>query len=392
MSNPETLLLTATIAEQILTETFGETVHLGPGCDLGGSARSKVLRFPVLEGPASAPTSVIVKQANTDTFDPETANSAAWMFFNDWASLQFLSQIEMPTPLAPTFYGGDRQAGLFVMEDLGQGTRLDHLLLGNNAEAAEAGLLTYAEMHGRLHAQTLGRQAEHLSIREALGPATPLDEYYTYSWLVPSLHAITEMLELEVAPAGVDAELASLAAVLNKPGPFLTFIQADAAPDNILHDGTNWRLIDFEGGRHTHALLEGVYCRMPFPTCWCVYRLPDHIMQRAETAYRTELARECPEAADDTLFYQAVVEMCIYWALAFHKHLRPLEKMLAQDRSLVALTDRQRFLLYVNAAADASEQFGHMRATGASLRAIAAKLAQLWPDAVEPPYYPAFSG
>jgi hypothetical protein len=86
-----------------------------------------------------------------------------------------------------------------------------------------------------------------------------------------------------------------------------------------------------------------------------------------------------------------VVEACITWALNFHAHLRPLDKMLVQDRSLVALTDRQRFLLYVNAAADASEQFGHMRATGGSLRAIATRLAQIWPEAVEPAYYPAFS-
>jgi hypothetical protein len=39
----------------------------------------------------------------------------------------------------------------------------------------------------------------------------------------------------------------------------------------------------------------------------------------------------------------------------------------------------------------ALEQFAHMPATGASLRAIANKLAQIWPAAVDPPYYPAFS-
>ncbi len=114
-------------------------------------------------------------------------------------------------------------------------------------------------------------------------------------------------------------------------------------------------------------------------------------MQRAEAVYRAELARACPAAADDMLFYRAVVEACITWVLNFHTYLRPLAKLLEQDRSLVALTDHQRFLLYVNAAARASEQFEHLRAIGASLRAIARNLAQIWPEAVEPPYYPAFS-
>lgn len=381
---------TIAIAERLLTEHFGGVVRLGSGNDLGGSARSRVQRFPVVAGPVSAPTSVIVKQADGEAFEATSANNAAWLLFNDWASLQFLQHIGTPTPCAPTFYGGDRRAGLVVMEDLGAGTRLDHLLLGHDAQAAEAGLLAYAELHGRLHACAMGRQAEYLRIRETLGVTTSSSRYYTYDGLAPALHAIAELLEIPLQSA-VDDEMAGLTNVMNNPGPFLTFVQADAAPDNILHDGTNWRLIDFEGSRYAHALLEGVYCRMPFPTCWCVYRLPEALMQRAEAIYRAELVRACPAAADDTQFYHAVVEACITWALNFHRHMRALEKMLVQDRSLVALTDRQRFLLYIDAAAHVSEQFEHMRATGASLRAIATKLAQLWPAAIEPPYYPAFS-
>lgn len=377
------------IPEHILTTYFGSTVRLGNGCDLKGSPRSKVQRVPILEGPALAPASVIVKQTNSETFDPDATNTAAWLLFNDWASLQFLRQIEMPTPLTSICYGGDRHAGVFVMEDLGAGTRLDHLLLSDDAQAAEAGLLAYAEIHGRLHAYTMGKQTEYTRIREALGSTTSSSSFYSYDGLTPAFHAIAELLDIPLQPE-IDDELAALTHTLLNPGPFLTFVQSDAAPDNFLHDGTNWRLIDFEGSRYAHALLEGVYCRMPFPTCWCVYRLPDTLIQRTEAVYRTELARACPAATDDTLFYRAVVEACITWTLNFHRHMRPLEKMLVQDRAIVALTDRQRFLLYLNAAAHASEQFDHMRATGASLRAMAIKLAQLWPDAVEPPYYPAF--
>ncbi len=385
----EPLREAATIAERILTERFGSAVYLGEGCDLEGSERSAVWRFPLLEGPATAPASVIVKRATSEAFDPDTGNEAAWMLFNDWASLQFLGNLDLSEPLAPAFYGGERSVGLFVMEDLGEGTRLDHLLLGDDPAAAEAGLLAYAATHGRLHASTIGRREEYLPGREALGPARSTATYYTYNWLFPTLRLMAERLGVLVQ-GGADEELASVAATLVNPGSFLTFVHSDAAPDNCLFFGANLRLIDFEAGRYAHALLEGVYCRMPFPTCWCVYRMPESIMRRAEAAYRAELARACPVATDDTLFYHAVTEACITWALNFHVMMRPLEKMLEQDRHLVALTDRQRFLLYVRTAAGASEEFGHLRATGTTLRAIASRLVDLWPEAIDPPYYPAF--
>jgi hypothetical protein len=50
----------ASKAEQILTDMFGGAIHLGEARDLGGSARSRVLRFPVVAGPGGAPASVIV--------------------------------------------------------------------------------------------------------------------------------------------------------------------------------------------------------------------------------------------------------------------------------------------------------------------------------------------
>src|SRR5579863_5249994 len=144
--NEDTHLLSDTkaIARRILTETFGETVYLGEGSDLGGSNRSLVLRFPVQSGPEAAPASVIVKRTVSPNFDPDTSNEPAWLLFNDWASLQFLGEIAASEHFAPIFYGGDRAAGLFVMEDVGNGTRLDHLLLGHDPQAAESGLMAYA--------------------------------------------------------------------------------------------------------------------------------------------------------------------------------------------------------------------------------------------------------
>src|SRR5258708_19389484 len=123
--------------------------------------------------------------------------------------------------------------------------------------------------------------------------------------------------------SGAGEELTGLSATLHNRGPFLTFVQSDAAPDNCLWHGEHLRLIDFEGARYTHALLEGVYCRMPFPTCWCVYRMPEAIMQRAEAAYRAELAQACPAAADHTLFSPRVTLPSTYWPPTSPHSIRP---------------------------------------------------------------------
>jgi hypothetical protein len=376
-------------AERILAETFGGEIRLGEGESLGGSARSLVQRFPVVEGPQSAPASVIVKESAHHQFDPASADDSTWRFFNDWASVQFLDELAPQPPLVPALYGGSRETGLVVLEDVPSSVRLDHLLLGTDREAAQAGLLAYAEVHGRLHALAAERHAEYLRTRRRLGAAESVNPYYTYRWLPAALHAVTTLLDARILPGAGD-ELDLVANELVHPGPFLTLVQSDAAPDNILYDGATWRMIDFEGAHYTHALLEGAYCRMPFPTCWCVYRLPAALVERMEAVYRAELARGCPAAVDDRQFYRGVVGACVAWALNFHHMIRPLEKMLEQDRALVALTDRQRFLLYLHAAISAAETFDHLPAVAGTLRACAGRLAEQWPEAADPPYYPAF--
>src|SRR5690242_4985140 len=123
MARPKTQASQHTIAlaEKLLAETFGSGIRLDAGDDLGGSNRSLVYRFHVLEGPENAPSSVIVKQAHSTAnavYQPDSSTIPAWTFFNDWASLQFLSQLPNDVKLSPQFYCGDRASGMFIMEDL----------------------------------------------------------------------------------------------------------------------------------------------------------------------------------------------------------------------------------------------------------------------------------
>ena len=308
--------LDARAAEAILAAAWGGPVRLGPGAAL--QERDSILRFPVLDAPPGSPPSVVVKQATphgTPSYDPDSTlpYSQAVRLFNDWAGLAFLRDLGGTPVLTPRFYGGDRARGRIVLEDLGEGARIDHLLLGGDPTAAAGGLRALATSLGHLHARTTGQQDRYLRVRRALGP--PISTIFHYSdRLPPTLAQATTLLDVAPAP-GTDQDLAAVVAALRDPGPFLAYTHGDPCPDNWLVTPDGVRLLDFEIGAYRHALVEGVYGRVHFPTCWCVNRLPPAIVEAMEAAYRAALVPGCPAAADDRLFAQAVVEACTYWAL-----------------------------------------------------------------------------
>jgi hypothetical protein len=162
---------TITLAERSLSASYGSVVRLDSAPALDGSDRSHVFRLSLLEGPPDAPTSVIVKRAavgDDETYDPNAAAfpAPAWRLFNDWAGLQFLARVAPSDPIAPRLYGGDRNAGLIVLEDLGRRETLDQVLLGEDARAAENGLVDLAALLGRMHALSMGRQSRARAARQ----------------------------------------------------------------------------------------------------------------------------------------------------------------------------------------------------------------------------------
>jgi len=389
-TNPPTQELILT-AEHVLDETLGRHVSLDTGELLQDGIRSYTYRFRLFEGPHHAPTSVIVKQVkSTDKapYVPQSATIPAWTFFNEWASLQFLSNEINGNVFGPRFYGGDAVKGIMVMEDLGEGKRLDHYLMGNDPVAAESALIEFAAIHGRLHAATIGRQKEFTRLRRSLGPDTLEDVYQDYAWLDPTFYQTVELLGITPEP-GAAKELEALKESLLHPDPFLCFIQNDSCPDNCLFRDSTPRLLDFEGGTFDHAMKEGVYGRMHFPTCRYVYRMPEHIPLRMEAAYRDELIKGCPEAQDEKLFSSAVAEACVYWMIRWYQ-MDPLMKSLENDVFIVAATSRQRHLLRSQIVAQTTKEAGHMEAIGATIGAMAAKMRALWPKAAYVPAYPAF--
>lgn len=387
-------------AEAVMSAALGGPVRLGAGEKLPGSKRANVYRVAVLDAArdgGSAPGSVVIKYINPATQQSDDSAAAAlarWTFHNDWASLSFLGALASElgiAPLAPQLYGGDLAAGLFVMQDLGVGRRLDHELLGADPDAAESALVEYAAIHGQLHGLTRGRRAEYAAIRDALGPAQDPTGDDRLDWLAPTLGEITGAVDVAPEP-GAERELVALGAALRDPGPFFTFTQGDACPDNCIRVGGSLRLLDFEGGRFAHALAEGVYGRMRFPTCWCVAQMPQRVAERMEAAYRAELARWLPEADDDEIFYPAVAQSCLYWMLDWF-HAFPLRAQLERDQTWRMASVRQRTMARLELATAATRQYRHLEALGATLARVRERLAARWPaDTQQMAPYPAFAG
>lgn len=388
---------TKQLAEQLLMEIFHEPVQLDTGVALAN--RSHVLRFSVLEGPSSAPASIVVKRPRDwgGPYDPNSTDphNPARYLLREWAGLLFLQQVAGDANPAPRLYGGNRQYGMVILEDLGSGVRPDQALLGDDPQLAETMLLELATQLGILHSSTIGREGEYAAACAAIG-YHPLDDDQILPNFSQALSATLAVLNI-TPPPGLDAELRAFSAAMQQPGPFWAYTHGDPCPDNWLHGDNTLRILDFERGAFRHALRDGVYGRILFPTCWCVNRLPEHLPRAMEAAYRRALAANQPEAADDTLFGRAVVEACVYWAFDTCQWVveRPVwyaePRVLAHDRQWGISTIRQRALVRAELLAQATAEYRYLEAIGAAFQQIARVLRSHWPPAAdEMPYYPAF--
>jgi hypothetical protein len=336
---------------------------------------------------------VVVKQARRSAenpYDPDAVDrwNGARGLFEDWVGTQLFSSLPGSGEYAIRFYGGDRAAGVIVIEDLGDGEALVDRLMGDDPAHAEEGLLMLAECLGKLHAETIGQQERYWQFRDALGPRV----------LHPGGRALIDHREelmkgfaaIEVDPAaGFEPELAQLSAAMAEPGPFLAYVHGDPCPDNCRIAGGRLRLFDFETSGFRHCLLDAAYGRILFPTCWCVNRLPAAIVPKMEAAYRTELVKGCPEAQDERRFYRELIHCCA--AHLIWQGIWMLENARQDDWRWGISTWRQRVLVRLDALAEATEQFGHLPAMGETARRCARRLREIWPpEADQMPLYPAF--
>jgi ankyrin repeat protein len=252
-----------------------------------------------------------------------------------------------------------------------------------------------------MHAATVGRETDYNRIRSALGPgdgperrASVAEEELRKA--SGEIRARCEALGVTVS-SGVDHDIAAIVASYVDPGPFLAYTHGDPCPDNnAVYLSTDeasrdaFRLIDYEIGGYRHALRDGVYGRIRFPTCWCVRDLPEHVIERMEVAYRAELVKGCPAAADDDIYLRAIAECCGGWVLTTANW--SLRNALDYDPVWGVATHRQRVLMRLEAFADLASRAGHLESLGETARRLRAALHVRWePYTLPIAMYPAFA-
>src|SRR3954449_3002866 len=124
---------------------LGAPVQLEPASPPRADGKP-LFRCAVSSRAPGAPATVIVKHV------AQPPGQVRLGLLNECAALEFLTGLELDPPVCPAFYGADTQAGVLVLEDLGDGDSVADALLGPDAEKARTALVSLARTLGRMQA------------------------------------------------------------------------------------------------------------------------------------------------------------------------------------------------------------------------------------------------
>jgi thiamine kinase-like enzyme len=189
--------------------------------------------------------------------------------FNDFASLKFLSGLDLKSEIIPGFYFGSLEEKYFVTEDMQTSINLDTYLKGSYFQSARKYFLKLAKQSANLTILTYNRQKNYEKIRQKL-PSS-----YGYGLTAESKKFSEGMVkakrlfkELDIAlPKEFDREINQINNRYLNPGKFLAFSHGDMAPTNNLIKAGKVYLIDFEYGGYRHMLYDltawNILCPLP---------------------------------------------------------------------------------------------------------------------------------
>jgi len=377
-------------AETMITNSLGKAINFTAMERLTGPGGDSIL-YRCFAASGSEPTGTfIIKKAARSLLSVENLNAEEGRrFLNDWVGAEFLSSLHLDNPISPYFYGGDREQGFFVLEDLGEHRNLVDPLLHGDPASAESGLLKYYTCLGTLHAKTAGKAGEFDAMFSARFPGQQpfAEELLEIGTRMQKVHELLDQLGVP-ASKGLADEIEIVTGAVSLPGPFLTYIHADPCPDNLFDMGNHYRFIDFEWGHFGHALLDAIYPRMMWPSCWCASRLPDEMIASMENSYRARLIQGCPEVQEDAVWETALVYMCGMTLL--NRLAWDLERGLKEDHKRGIATIRQRTLAQLEAFIKTAEAFHKLPALCGVASHLFSLLQMRWIGTSHLPLFPAF--
>jgi hypothetical protein len=392
IAQPENFDALISEAERILSGIFGSPIHFTNVERLSEPERRNLILRCISTETSDLPSRFVIKKVEADSYHPEDPNSwDSQRFFSDWVGSQSLSSLGEGLNHGPHFYGGNRELGFIVLEDMGQHRSLVEPLLHESRDSAEAALLRYSTCLGKLHADTANRYGAFDELFHAVSPngKTFARTERDVDDDIQKLQSSLDNLGIRTEPAFLQ-EVKEIRNTVVHPGPFLAYIHGDPCPDNVFDSPEQMRLIDFEFGHYGHALVDAVYGRMIFPTCWCANRLPRSIVMQMENRYRGELMQGCPQAQEDSVFEGALVTVCGYWLLdTLEWHL---ERALQDDHRWGLASHRQRILARLEAFMTTADDFGQLSAVYGTAGRLREVLGERWPETPPLPLYPAFQG
>ncbi len=371
-------------AERLLSNELGREIQLTKVERLSKKGRRNLLLRCHCLSDSGLPSSLIIKKVAANPYDPEDTNSWDTMgFFRDWMGSQFLTTIPSQFNHSPHCYGGNRELGFIILEDVKHLSSLVEPMLGEDRSLAEEILLKYATCLGQLHADTMGKAAE---FEELFRTISPVMKSARLNADINKLRAILNNLGIHLETNCLQ-DLEAITDTVAHPDDFLAYIHADPCPDNVLYTGEILRLIDFETGHFGHALIDATYARMMFPSCWCANRLPHKVVKQMENTYRAILSQHCSAAENDQVFEAALVNICGFWLLNTLMHL---EYALEKDSDWGISTIRQRILARIEAFIATSEEFERLPGLHSTSSQLLILLRERWSDISLMPLYPAF--
>ncbi|MAT97337.1 MAG: hypothetical protein CL608_09365 [Anaerolineaceae bacterium] len=388
------------LAEGLLTAATGHAIKLVNPEKL--SSENVVLRCQLESSLTDFPPSVILKQVTTTKFNnPGSPSSESHRFLNEWASLEFLTNLSGQASYGPRLLASSRDNNFIILEDFGKHPTVLDLLRSDDREAAQKGLTAIGTFLGKMQAAAYGRESTFTAIQFRLNAASPLsDSTLDFREKAARFEECFETLHFQPA-AGFWEALQELEQAIHGPTPFRSFIHADAGPHNFLYLNGTVQLLDYEFGAYHHGLLDVVSARLGFPHTGQVQSVPSEFAHQLEHAYQQEITEVLPQISDESFFAKALVDACAHWALSrwigiwpnyFKERFAIGDEALANEKMGLTTESAQRTRARVMTLYQSFIQFAHetnhQLAIAETLESYLRILQKEWPGLAVMPVYP----
>ncbi|GAA5054059.1 phosphotransferase family protein [Nocardia callitridis] len=306
-------------AQQLLTKRMGAPVKLSDPMELSGSGRTTVLRVRVAENAFSLPRTLIIKQVRGSARDPRIGGLAPGVVSIDSAFLREAVSYQFSTALSREHRPGayliahSLPERLLILSDLGDNSRLTSVLQARIEPAVGNGLMAFAQALGRMHAATVGREADFVALLRRVDVAHRVDGIAQQA--ESAIAEVPGLLdhELGIDVPGEIAERIVRGNRLFSAGRFRAFSPSDLCPDNVILNEEGARFLDYEWGGFRDATLDIAYALVSFPGCLCDIELSRERAALMVEAWRAEVVGVWPALADDELLAERILEARLIW-------------------------------------------------------------------------------